>query len=126
MRSTRAILAWGQVAVSQQSSTGDSQEHKRSLLKASIEDPEIDLVIVLRSEGEPSQEVRQAAMLCGEIGKPVHALVPRGVATGVDVGEVHMIALDTRWETEHELHNWAGSLNRRFGSPRPETVAPPF
>jgi hypothetical protein len=57
-------------------------------------------------------------MLCGEIGKPVHALVLRGVTPAVDVGEVHMIALDTRWETEHDLQNWAGSLNQRFGKPR--------
>ncbi len=117
VRSARAILAWGQVAVSQQSSTGDSNEYKQSRLKASIEDPEIDLVIVLRSERQPSHEVQQAAMLCGEIGKPVHALVARGVAPAVHVGEVHMIALDIRWETEHDLHNWAGSLNLRFGNP---------
>jgi hypothetical protein len=89
VRSARAILAWGQVAVSQQSSTGDSQEYKQSLLKASIEDPEIDLVIVLRSERQPSREVQQAAMLCGEIGKPIHALVARGITPAVDVGEVH-------------------------------------
>jgi hypothetical protein len=36
---------------------------------------------------------------------------------GVKVGETHMIALDTRWETEHDLHDWAGSINQRFAKP---------
>ncbi len=86
-------------------------------LTMAVADPEVDLVVVLRSQPGPSHRVLEAIRACRLHAKPVHSLVLRHITPAVEVDEAHMIALDLRWESLQELYAWGDSLTERFGKP---------
>jgi hypothetical protein len=112
-----AILVWAQVAVTRFSSAGDSLVYKQEMLRISIDDPQTDVVVVVRSEPQPSREAREGVATARQLRKPVHVVVARGISAGVEADETHMIALDRTWETDQDLYAWARSLAERFGRP---------
>ncbi|MFI5259840.1 MAG: hypothetical protein ACHQ01_09580 [Candidatus Limnocylindrales bacterium] len=106
----KAFLARGAGITEVQSSGGDLTP-----MEMAIADSENDLVVVLRSQSDPSHRVLTAISAARKHHKPIHVLFHRDVAPAVDADESHMIALDRRWETDNDLYAWADHLRERFG-----------
>ena len=121
---TRADLArWALAFLHRGASAGEYRPQSEDVVTAdahlstAMADPDVDLVVVLRSQPAPSHRVLEAIRACRLHTKPVHALVLRDITPAVEVDEAHMIALDLRWESLQELYAWGDSLTERFGKP---------
>jgi hypothetical protein len=80
-----------------------------------------DMVVLLRSEKQPSREVLTAARVAKDHEKPIQVLVVRGIRTEVmDAEEYQIVDLVPPKElgqASQDLLRWAAELPKRYGHP---------
>lgn len=111
------LLATAGTGVPNYQHQGTQQVYEEQL-RAYIGMPQTDVVILLRTERQPSREVLTALRIAREAEKPVQALVKEGITAGIEVDEIHIIQADPNdqsWHGLQDLRLWAIDFPKRYG-----------
>lgn len=95
-----------------------TEEDYAEQLRTYIALPDVDAVILLRTERQPSREVLTALRIAREAKKPVQALVLEGITPGIEVDETHVLQADSNdqsWQGLQDLRRWAIDFPQRYG-----------
>jgi hypothetical protein len=112
------LLATGGTGVPSYQMHQGTQQVYEEQLRVYIGLLQTDVVILLRTERQPSREVLTALRIARAAEKPVQALVMEGITAGIEVDELHVIKADPNdqsWPGLQDLRSWAIDFPKRYG-----------